>query len=283
MPVLERAGEERRAAAPAPRASARYGAEADDDEPRVDAAPSPRAAPARPSARSASRSRRPSARRRRGTPRAARRCRRRAAAPRRSPGSAGRARASASRPASASSRSCSTNSSTSTPGGTSMHAVDLADDVLEHLADVLRADERRLGVRERSRPPALELGPPAHRVLELRAVRLDAERRAGRRADRRRPAARGSRTRGRRAGARAAPPRSPRRTRRRSAVGEVLQQLRLEPRVAVEHEHGQQPARQLRRRRPSRRRGRTARAARSWQTTTTSCPARLHSRASARV
>ena len=41
-----------------------------------------------------------------------------------------------------------------------------------------RADVRHLRVRERVGSPAFELGPAAHRVLELRAVRLDAERRA---------------------------------------------------------------------------------------------------------
>ena len=43
-------------------------------------------------------------------------------------------------------------------------------------------------------------------------------------------------------------------------VGEVLQELRLEPGVAVHHEHRQQPAGQLDGRRPAHRRGRTARA-----------------------
>ena len=65
-----------------------------------------------------------------------------------------------------------------------VHAVDVADDVLEHLADVRRADVGRLRGGERLGSPALELGPAAHRVLELGAVRLDAERRAGRGADR---------------------------------------------------------------------------------------------------
>ena len=43
-----------------------------------------------------------------------------------------------------------------------------------------------LGAAERRRPQLLELGIAAHRVLELRAVRLDGERRTGRR--RHRPA-----------------------------------------------------------------------------------------------
>ena len=65
--------------------------------------------------------------------------------------------------------------------------------------------------------------------------------------------------------------------------GEVLEQPRLEPLVAVEHEHGQQPVGQLGPDDRGARRGRTAPGPRSWQTTVTSCPARLHSRASARV
>ena len=65
-------------------------------------------------------------------------------------------------------------------------------------------------------------------------------------------------------------------------VGEVLQQLRAQTLVAVEHEDRQQPAREL-----GVDDGRAVprsncSGARSWQTTTTSCPALLHSRASAR-
>ena len=41
-----------------------------------------------------------------------------------------------------------------------MHAVDVPDDVLEHRADVLGADEHRLGVGERLGSPAHELGRP---------------------------------------------------------------------------------------------------------------------------
>ena len=63
-------------------------------------------------------------------------------------------------------------------------ALDVADDVFEHLADVRRADVRRLRGGERLRAPAFELRPAAHRVLELGAVRLDAERRAACGADR---------------------------------------------------------------------------------------------------
>ena len=62
-------------------------------------------------------------------------------------------------------------------------AVDVTDDVLEHLADVLRADEHRLRPRERLAPPRRQLLVAAHRVLELGAVRLDRVARAGRGAD----------------------------------------------------------------------------------------------------
>ena len=51
-------------------------------------------------------------------------------------------------------------------------AVDVADDVLEHLADVRGADEDRLGPGEHLAPPRDQLVVPAHRVLELRAVDL---------------------------------------------------------------------------------------------------------------
>ena len=64
------------------------------------------------------------------------------------------------------------------------HPVDVTRDLLQHLADVPRADEDRLGRRERLAAPALEPRPPAHRVLELRAVRLDPEAHAARRTDR---------------------------------------------------------------------------------------------------
>jgi hypothetical protein len=59
-----------------------------------------------------------------------------------------------------------------------VHPVDMPDDVLEHLADVCRADEDRLRSSERLPPPRLQPGPPAHRVLELRAVRLHGVRRS---------------------------------------------------------------------------------------------------------
>ena len=71
----------------------------------------------------------------------------------------------------------------STPGGTSTTRSTVPDDVLEHVANVLRADVGRIRLRERLPRPRAELRPAAHRVLELGAVRLDAERRTARRAD----------------------------------------------------------------------------------------------------
>ena len=158
-------------------------AEADDDEPRVDVAHRRRAEPARPSARSASRSRRRSARRRRGTPRAARRCRRRAAA--RCPAFGGSLRASSIRSASASSAALRRELVDVDARRDLEHALDLADDVFEHLGGC--AASRRTSpppARASRAAPRLELGPAAHRVLELGAVRLDAERSARRGADR---------------------------------------------------------------------------------------------------
>jgi len=58
--------------------------------------------------------------------------------------------------------------------------LDVAHHLLEHLADVLRADEDGLGAGERLPPPRLQLGVPAHRVLELGTVRLDRVARAAR-------------------------------------------------------------------------------------------------------
>ena len=135
--------------------------------------------------------------------------------------------------------------------------------------------------RERLAPPRRQLGVAAHRVLELGAVRLDRERRAGRGADR--PAEQDV-VREDEVGRQQLAQR--RRVRLDVALAlvarEVLEEPRLEPLVAVEHEDRQQ------RRRISG--PHDARAAevvrsgcRSWQTTTTSWPARLHSRASARV
>ena len=117
-----------------------------------------------------------------------------------------------------------------------MHVVHVADDVLEHLADVARADVRRLRMRERLAPPRLQLRPPAHRVLELRPVRLDRERWAARGADR---AAKQNVVREDEVG----------RQLRANSVGvrtdvalallprQLLEELRPQPFVAVEHEH----------------------------------------------
>ncbi len=123
---------------------------------------------------------------------------------------------------------------------------DLPDDVFEHLPDVRRADVRHVRLGERLGTPTLELRPAAHRVLELRTVRLDPERRAGGRPD----------------------GRTEQHVVREDEVGgkecaqcggvrldvgvelvraEVLQQLRLESGVPVKDERGQAPARQLRR------------------------------------
>src|SRR5262249_41555552 len=69
--------------------------------------------------------------------------------------------------------------------GDDLDSVGVAGDLLEHAADVLRAGVDDLGPGERLRAPLREIGPPAHRVLELRAVRLDAKAHAARGADRR--------------------------------------------------------------------------------------------------
>ncbi len=125
-----------------------------------------------------------------------------------------------------------------------VHAVDVADDVLEHRTDVRRADEDRIRPGERLRTPLFEIGPPAHRVLELRPVRLHGVAPAGR--SRYRPAHEhvvGEDEIGRQELAQ----------RRRIRIDvartlgrrEVLQELRLEPFVPVEHEHRQQPVREL--------------------------------------
>ena len=64
-----------------------------------------------------------------------------------------------------------------------MHPLHRPADLLEHRADVLGADECRGGPLERLAAPALELRVAPHRVLELRAVRLDGVPRPGGRAD----------------------------------------------------------------------------------------------------
>jgi hypothetical protein len=51
-------------------------------------------------------------------------------------------------------------------------SLDVAADLLHHLADVGRPDERRARACKHLSPPRLELRTPPHRVLELRAVGL---------------------------------------------------------------------------------------------------------------
>ena len=117
-----------------------------------------------------------------------------------------------------------------------VHAVDVADDVLENGSDVRRADEDGVGARERLRSPARELLAPAHRILELRAVRLHGVARTRRRSDGSaeqdmvREDDVGRQQLAQRGGVRIDVARALLR-------GEVLQQLRLEPLVAVEHEY----------------------------------------------
>ena len=257
MAVLERPGEERA------RRRDRLEllpvvAEADDHRPRVERRAAPRAAGGRPCCRAASRSRRRSARRPRGTPRAARRCPRPAAARSRSPGSAGRARASSSeprerrvarlrartrrrrRPAAPRARGRRGRRRPPAPRGCARSR-----------------RRRRRRAASVSRPQALELRVPAHRVLELRAVRLDREARPRSAPDGRpeqhvvREDEVGRQVLAQRRGVRLDVA---------VALGlrEVLQQPRLEPLVPVEHERPA-AARRARAARPPRRRGRTLR------------------------
>ena len=179
--MLERPGEEgrdtarRRHAPPAPRARARSRRRRDRHPYR----PARRSGPGHPSARSACRSRRRRLARGEGRPRAGWRCPRPGVAPRRSRDSADRRRASSSRPASAASRGCGTHSSMSTPGGTSItfsvwpHTSASTVRMWSEPTNVARAP------RERVCAPGREARIAAHRVLELGAVCLDGERRAG--------------------------------------------------------------------------------------------------------
>src|SRR5439155_15359308 len=61
--------------------------------------------------------------------------------------------------------------------------VDVADDLLDDVTDVLRADEDRSGSGQRLSRPLRELGVAADRVLELGSVCLDRIARAGPRGD----------------------------------------------------------------------------------------------------
>ena len=65
-----------------------------------------------------------------------------------------------------------------------VHALDVAADLLEDLADVRRPDEDGRRPGEHLSPPRLQLRPAAHRVLELGAVRLHGVGSPGRRPDR---------------------------------------------------------------------------------------------------
>ena len=123
-------------------------------------------------------------------------------------------------------------------------ALDVADHLLEHRADMRRADESGCRLLKRRSPPGGQVGAAAHRVLELGAVRLDRVRSTGSR--RNRPAEQdvvGEDEVGRQLGA------------NRSGVRldvaltllgrQLLEQPRLEPLVPVEHEDGQEVVRQF--------------------------------------
>ena len=122
-----------------------------------------------------------------------------------------------------------------------VHPVDVPDDLVEHLAGVLGADEDRLGTLERLPPPRRQLLVPAHRILELGAVRLHGEARAARGGD---GAAEDHVVREDEIGGQALAERF--RVRGHvplALVGrEVLYQLCLQALVLVEHERGQEPS-----------------------------------------
>ena len=157
------------------------------------------------------------------------------------PGLGGSARASSTRPASAALALLRPELVDVDAGRHLVDALDVTDDVLEHLADVLRAHEGRIRLRERLPAPRLELGAAAHRVLELGAVRLDAERRACCRADGGthqdvvREDEVGGQQLAQRRGVRLD-------VRGALGAGEVLEELRAQSFVAVHDEHGQQIA-----------------------------------------
>ena len=141
------------------------------------------------------------------------------------------------------------NLSTSTPGGTSMTRPTSSDDISSTSRMCCEPTNVDFRVGERGSRPLAELGTPAHRVLELGAVRLDAETRTTRRADR---AAHqhvvGEYQVGRQELAKRRRVRVDIRT--PLGLGEVLQELRIEPLVVVHDERGQQAARQIDRDRP---------------------------------
>ena len=126
------------------------------------------------------------------------------------------------------------------PGRNVEHAVSVANHVCEHFANVLGADVGRVRARKSFPRPLAELGAPSHRVLELGAVCLHAEGGAAGRSDG--PAHQhviGEHEIGRQQRAKRSRVRFDVRT--SLGLGEVLEELRLEPLVPVHDEDGQQP------------------------------------------
>ena len=164
------------------------------------------------------------------------------------------------------------------------HLVDTGNrtaDLSEHLPDVGGADEGRARVPQRLPPPLTEIGTAPHRILELGAVRLHGERLPRGDADGTaeqhvvREDEIGGRESTHRRGVRFDPP-------VQLLPGAVRYPPHLVSGVAVDHEDGQKrPDIRPHRRRTSEVVVASGRA--SWLSTVTSCPARLHSRASWRV
>ena len=159
-------------------------------------------------------------------------------------------------------------------------AIDVAAHVLEHAADVGGADEGRSGLLQTVSPPRRQGRVAPHGVLELRAVCLHREARAAGHPDRspekdvvaedevgREVLAEGLRVRFDPAIELVGPA--------------VLHELDLVPLVTIEHEDRQQPADVGRTTRAPPRSYASGRG--SWLNTVTSCPARIHARASWRV
>ena len=160
-------------------------------------------------------------------------------------------------------------------------ALDVAADLLDDLADVRRADERRRRRGEHVPSPRLELRAAAHRVLELRAVRLDRVRSPRRPADRAAEQHVVAEAGSRRGATPARPRRSPRPRRRAPPASSPAGAGPDSPRSGRGRTSG--AARRRRDGRPAHRRRRSCSGWVSWQRTVTSCPARAHSRASWRV
>ena len=99
------------------------------------------------------------------------------------PGFGASRRASCTSASSAAPRSSGVHSSTSTPGGTSCTRSTLPQTSSSTVRMCSEPTNVRGGQLERLAPPALELRVTPHRVLELRAVRLDGVPRPGGRAD----------------------------------------------------------------------------------------------------